>query len=97
MSHRDISSDLEGITSHFQRTVSHLDVQQKLSNPKPGHTTGASRRGGARRDGGAARDRAGRDADKSSRGPISIFGPIFEVEDRSENPDLRIAERSWWP
>ena len=31
------------------------------------------------------------------RGPISIFGPIFKVEDRSEDPDLRIAERSWWP
>ena len=32
-----------------------------------------------------------------SRGPISIFGPIFKVEDRSEDPDLRIAEGSWWP
>ena len=32
-----------------------------------------------------------------SRGPISIFGPIFKVEDRSEDPDLRIAEGSWRP
>ena len=30
-----------------------------------------------------------------SRGSISIFGPIFKVKDRSEHPDLRIAERSW--
>ena len=32
-----------------------------------------------------------------NRGPISIFGPIFKVEDRSEDPDLRVAEGSWWP
>ena len=32
-----------------------------------------------------------------SRRPTSIFGPIFQVEDRSEDPDLRIAEGSWWP
>ena len=33
----------------------------------------------------------------SSRWPISIFGPIFKVQDRSKDPDLRIAEGSWWP
>ena len=32
-----------------------------------------------------------------NRGPISIFGPTFKVEDRSEDPDLRIVGRSWWP
>ena len=32
-----------------------------------------------------------------SRGPISIFGPIFKVGSRSEDPDLRIAEGSWCP
>ena len=30
----------------------------------------------------------------ASRGTISIFGPIFKVEDRSEDPNLRIAEKS---
>ena len=30
-----------------------------------------------------------------SRGPISIFGPIFKVEDRAEDGDLRRAERNW--
>ena len=48
------------------------------------------------RGGGAWRGRAGRDADKS-KGPISIPGPIFTVRDRTEDPDLRTAERSWWP
>ena len=39
-----------------------------LSNPKPGHTTGGSGRGGARRRGsGAGRGRVGRDADGSIR------------------------------
>ena len=41
-----------------------------------------------------------RSSDRSSRwsrGPNSIFGPIFKVEDRAEDPNLRIAERGWWP
>ena len=37
----------------------------KLSNPKPGHTTGGSGRSSARRDVGAGRGRAARDADGS--------------------------------
>ena len=36
-----------------------------VSNPKPGHTTGRSGRGGARREGGAGRGWAGWDADGS--------------------------------
>ena len=28
-----------------------------------------------------------------NRGPISIFGPIFKVEDRAEDPDLRIIQK----
>ena len=31
-----------------------------------------------------------------SRGPISIFAPIFKVNDRFEDLDLRVAERSYW-
>ena len=48
-----------------------------------------------RQDGKAAERQAGtvRPGNKS-RGPISIFGPIFKVEDRSEDPDLRIADVS---
>ena len=38
-----------------------------LSNPKPGHTTGWSGRGGARRGGGAERSWVGRDAVGSIR------------------------------
>ena len=38
-----------------------------LSNPKPGHTTGRSGRGGARRGGGAGRSWVGRDAVGSIR------------------------------
>ena len=34
-------------------------------------------------------------ADLDSRGPISIFGPIFKVEDQSKDPDLRISEKDW--
>ena len=33
----------------------------------------------------------------SSRAPISIFGSIFKVGNRSEDSDLRIAEGSRWP
>ena len=32
-----------------------------------------------------------------SKEPISIFEPIFKMEDQFEDPHLRIAERSWWP
>ena len=28
--------------------------------------------------------------------PISIFGPIFDVEGRAEDPDISIDERIWW-
>ena len=35
--------------------------------------------------------------DLGNRGPISIFGPIFKVGDRAEDPDLSRAERTWWP
>ena len=31
----------------------------------------------------------------SNRDPISIFGPIFKVENRAEDPNLRQAERTW--
>ena len=30
-----------------------------------------------------------------SRGPISIFGPIFKVEARSEDPNIRLAEMTY--
>ena len=40
----------------FRRTI----LRRKLSNPKLGHITGASIRGGARWDGEAGRDRAER-------------------------------------
>ena len=43
-----------------------------LSNPKPEHTTGGSRRGGARRSGGAGRDRVRQDADGTVR-PGALF------------------------
>ena len=74
------------------------------SNPKPGHTSGRSGRGGTRRGGRAGRSRAGLDGDRSvrpgnnrpccppmlpNRRPISIFGPICKVENRAEDPDLR--------
>ena len=42
-------------------------VKNHLSNPKPGHTTGRSDRGGARRGNGAARGWIGRDAVRSIR------------------------------
>ena len=42
-------------------------VLEDLSNPKPGHTTGGSGRGGARRSNGAARGWIGRDAVRSIR------------------------------
>ena len=44
-----------------------LASANKLSDPKPGHTTGGSGLGITRRDGGAGRGRAGRDADGSVR------------------------------
>ena len=46
---------------------------------------------------GSGRRTAGRRGRAGNREPISIFGPIFKVEDRSEDPDLRITERSWRP
>ena len=42
-----------------------MDDEWNLSNPKPGHTTGGSGRGGARRSGGACAE--GQDADGSVR------------------------------
>ena len=53
-----------------RRQVARTSTQQqkkanyylKKSNPKPGHTTGRSGRGGARQGGGAWRDYVGRDA-----------------------------------
>ena len=39
----------------------------RLTNPKPGHTTGGSGRGGARRGSGAGQGGAGRDAIGSVR------------------------------
>ena len=51
-----------------------------LSNPKPGHSTGGSGRGGARRDGGAGRGRAGRDADGSVR--LGYNRPSYPPDDR---------------
>ena len=40
-------------------------MEEHLSSPKPGHTTGGSGRRGARQGGGARRGRAAQDADGS--------------------------------
>ena len=60
-------------------------VSVNLSNPKPGQTTGGSGRGKT------GRRRVGPPKIRIRRGPFSIFGPIFKVEHRSEDPDLRIV------
>ena len=42
-------------------------------------------------------NRASPAASAACRGPTTIPGPIVKVENRAGHPDLRIAERSWWP
>ena len=70
--------------SEFYTRKVRIPLSDYMSNPNREHTIGRSRQGDARRSAGA------------SRGPISIFGPIFKVENRSEGPDLWLAERSLW-
>ena len=50
-------------------------VFNDLSNPEPGHTTGASGRCGAQRDGGAGPGRTGRREIDSLRGQPSLLPP----------------------
>ena len=47
----------EGIVYNCPERLLRGNEQTNLSNPKPGHTTGGSKRGGARCGGGAGQDR----------------------------------------
>ena len=52
------------------------------SNLKPRHIMGWFEQGNAMRSGYRA---------------DHVFEPVFKVEDRAQDPDFRIAKRSWWP